>query len=48
MTVAKDRLDNLLVARGLAPSRARAQCQELGKHFTGGLDCVAFRLPIFT
>ena len=32
----------------LAPSRARAQCQELGKHFTGGLDCVAFRLPIFT
>ncbi|MEZ4399162.1 MAG: TlyA family RNA methyltransferase [Kofleriaceae bacterium] len=38
MTAAKDRLDNLLVARGLAPSRSRAQAIILaGKVEVGGV-----------
>lgn len=37
-----------LMPASLALSRAREQCQKLGKNFPGGLGCVAFRLPIFT
>ena len=33
---------------GLALSRARQQVQQLGRHYPGGPDCVAFRRPIFT
>ena len=37
-----------IMPASLALSRAREQCQKLGKNFPGGLGCVAFRLPIFT
>lgn len=37
-----------IMPASLALSQARAQCEKLGKHFPGGLGCVAFRLPIFT
>ena len=29
----------------LALSRAREQCQKLGKHYQGGMDCVRYRVP---